>query len=85
MIVVVWRKRRKEETDELIERETEGQLLGFETYAWQRERTGRAGDGWEDQRGVTGEEEKMTTAGREHETEEEEDGEEGRSVITVRK
>lgn len=78
------RKRREEETHELMETETEGQLLGFETYAWQRERTGRAGDGWEGQRGVTGEEEKMTTAGREHEIEEEEDGEEGRSVIAVR-
>lgn len=45
---------------------------------------GRVGDGWEGQRKVTGEEEKMTTAGREHEIEEEEDGEEGRKVITVR-
>lgn len=58
---MVWRERREEETDELMETETEGQLLGFETYAWQREGTGRAGDGWEGQRGVTGEEEKMTT------------------------
>lgn len=83
-VCVVWGKRREEETDELIETETEGQLLEFETYAWQRERTGRAGDGWEGQRGVTGEEGKMTTAGWEHEIEEEEDGEEGRSVIAVR-
>lgn len=83
-VMVVWRKKRTEETDELIETETEGQLLGFETYAWQRERTGWAGDGWEGQRGVTGEEEKMTTAGQEYEIEEEEDGEEGRSVIPAR-
>lgn len=83
-VCVLWRKRREEETDELIETETEGQLLGPETYAWQQERTGRAGDGWKGQRRVTGEEEKMTTAGWEHEIEEEEDGEEGTSAITVR-
>ena len=75
---------KEEETDELIETETEGQLLGFETYAWQRDRTGRAGDGWEDQREVTAEEGKMTIVGREHETEEEEDGEEDGSGIAVR-
>lgn len=34
--------------------------------------------------GLQGEERKMTTAGREHEMEEEEDGEGGKSVITVR-
>lgn len=78
----VGHKRREEETNELIETETEGQLLGFETYAWQRDKTGRAGDGWEGQRGVTGEEEKMTKAGREHEIEE--DGEGHRSLIRVR-
>lgn len=33
--VVVWRKRKKEETGELIVTGTGGQLLGFETYAWQ--------------------------------------------------
>lgn len=77
------RVRREEETDELLETETEGQILGIETYAWQRERTGRASDGWEGQRGVTGEEEKMTTAGWEHEIDEEEDGEEGRRALTV--
>lgn len=62
----------------MIETETGRQLLEFETYAWQRERTGRAGDGQEGQHGVTGEEEKMTTAGRAQGIEEEEDGEEGR-------
>lgn len=54
VMCAVWRKRREEETDELMETETEGQLLEFETYAWQRERTGSGGDGWEGQRGVTG-------------------------------
>lgn len=84
-MVAVWRERREEETDELKETETEGQLLAVETYARQRERTGRAGDGWEGQRGVTGEEEKMTTAGREHEIEEEEDGGGGQGgAITAR-
>lgn len=84
VLCVVWPKRREEETDELMETETKGQLLEFETYAWQRERTGRVGDGWEGQCGVTGEDEKMTTAGQEHEIEEEKDGEEGRRMITVR-
>lgn len=84
-LCVVWHKGREEETDELMETETEGQLLEFETYAWQRERTGRAGDGWEGQHEVTGEEEKMTTAGQEHEIEEEEDGEVGRRAMAVRK
>lgn len=84
-VCVAGRKRREEETDELIEMETEGQLLEFETYAWQREKTGRAGDGWEGQPGVTGEEGKMTTPGRVHEIEEEEDGAKGSgSLIGVR-
>jgi len=52
---------REEETDELIETETEGQPWGFETYARQPERTGGAADGWEGRRGVTGGEGKMTT------------------------
>lgn len=67
-----------------METETEGQLLGFETYAWQRDGTGSAADGWEGQRRVTGEEEKMTKAERQHGIEEEEDGEEGRSLSPVR-
>ena len=33
LVCVMWCKSREEETDELIETETEGQLLGFETYA----------------------------------------------------
>ena len=32
---VVRRRMGKKETDELLETETEGQLLRFETYAWQ--------------------------------------------------
>lgn len=35
MVMGVWHERRKKETDELLETETEGQLLGFETYARQ--------------------------------------------------
>lgn len=54
VVCVVQHERKEEETDERIETETEGQLLRFETYACERERTGRAGDGWEGQRGVTG-------------------------------
>lgn len=44
MMVVVVCGARREETDELIETETGGQLLGLSTYAWDRERRGRAGD-----------------------------------------
>lgn len=75
----------EEETDELIETETEGQLLGFETYAWQRERTGRAGDGWEGQHGVTGggrEDDNGWTGARDGGGRE--DGEGGRGAITAR-
>lgn len=38
-----------EETEEVTPMDTDGQILASETYAWRREGTGRADDGWEGQ------------------------------------
>lgn len=81
--VCEWWRRREEETDEPIKSEREGQLLGFETYAWQWERTGSASDRREGQQGVTAKEAKATMAGLGRETEEVEGCEEGRNLITA--